>query len=411
MKKIPVGITIGLMAITAAVTFIVTSNVTLDMFNQKIKSVNEKQEFYSKLSEIDTYVRTHYISEIDESRLIEGMVSGYISGVGDPYAEYITADEYARRLSEQTGVTDGLGFGYEKEKSGYITVTEVTPGSSAEESGLQAGDVIAAVNNIDVIAYEGGYDEAVKLFSCAEGTRVRLKVRRADEDGRSDFIDYDVISQRTERMTVSGRLIEDIGYVRISSFTDKTEAQLKAKLDELISGGAKGLVFDLRSNAGGSMESFAASIDHILGAGDIVTAQYKSGNTEIVVSCTEAEKLKMPMSVIINQNTKGTAELFALALRDNAQAHTIGKSTSGMGYLTKAYTCSDGSVLILSEAVLRTSSEEDFNETGIKPEFDVTLPEDTDFSTLSNEAALLMDTQLMKALEVTVPKEDDVILP
>ncbi len=411
MKKIPVGITIGLMAITAAVTFIVTSNVTLDMFNQKIKSVNEKQEFYSKLSEIDTYVRTHYISEIDESRLIEGMVSGYISGVGDPYAEYITADEYARRLSEQTGVTDGLGFGYEKEKSGYITVTEVTPGSSAEESGLQAGDVIAAVNNIDVIAYEGGYDEAVKLFSCAEGTRVRLKVRRADEDGRSDFIDYDVISQRTERMTVSGRLIEDIGYVRISSFTDKTEAQLKAKLDELISGGAKGIVFDLRSNTGGSMESFAASIDHILGAGDIVTAQYKSGNTEIVVSCTEAEKIKMPMSVIINQNTKGTAELFALALRDNAQAHTIGKSTSGMGYLTKAYTCSDGSVLILSEAVLRTASEEDFNETGIKPEFDVTLPEDTDFSTLSNEAALLMDTQLMKALEVTVPKEEDMILP
>ena len=65
--KISLGITIGLMAITAAVTFIITSNVTLEMFNEKIKSVSEKQEFYSKLSEIDTYSRTHYISDIDES--------------------------------------------------------------------------------------------------------------------------------------------------------------------------------------------------------------------------------------------------------------------------------------------------------------------------------------------------------
>ena len=74
--KVSIGITIGLMAITAAVTFMITSNVTLDMFNNKIKSVSEKQEFYSKLSEIDTYSRTHYRGEIDESKLIEGMVQG-----------------------------------------------------------------------------------------------------------------------------------------------------------------------------------------------------------------------------------------------------------------------------------------------------------------------------------------------
>lgn len=405
MKKVSVGITIGLMAITAAVTFIITSNVTLEMFNEKIKSVNEKQEFYSKLSEIDTYVRTHYISEIDESKLIEGMVSGYISGVGDSYAEYITAEEYARRLSEESGVTDGLGFNYEKETSGYIKITEVIAGSSAEESGLLAGDIITAVNNTDVIAFAGGYDEAVSLFSCAEGTRVKLYVKRTEEDGTSNFITYDVISQRTEKITVTGRLIEDIGYIRISSFTDKTEAQLKFKLDELISAGAKGLVFDLRSNAGGSVTSLQASLDHILGAGDIVTAEYKNGSSEALVVCTEAEKIKMPMSVIVNQNTTGTAELFAFALRDNAAARTIGKSTAGKGYLQAVYTCSDGSVVMLSSAVLKTAESGDFNTVGLRPEFDVALSEDVDFSTLSDTAALLTDAQLIKALEVTVPKD------
>ena len=153
--KVSLGAAVGLMAVTAAVTFIITSNVTLDRFNQKIKSVSEKQEFYSKLSEIDTYSRTHYISEIDESKLIEGMVGGYISGIGDSYAEYLTAEQYAQELNEESGVSVGLGFNYEKENGGYIKITEVVPASSADDAGLMAGDIITAVNNTDVIAFAG----------------------------------------------------------------------------------------------------------------------------------------------------------------------------------------------------------------------------------------------------------------
>lgn len=404
MKKISLGVAIGFMAITAAITFVVTSNVTLDMFNEKIKSVNEKQEFYSKLSEIDTYIRSHYIDEIDENRLIEGMVAGYIEGIGDTYAEYITAEEYARRLAEETGVVDGLGFNYEKETSGYIRITEVTPNSSADEAGLQAGDIITAVNNTDVIAFTGGYDEAVSLFSCVEGTRVKLYVKRTQEDGSNDFISYDVISQRTEKISVTGQIINDIGYIRISAFTDKTEAQLSEKLDELISAGAGGLIFDLRGNSGGSMTNLQLCLDHILGAGTIVTAEFPNGSESAQVVCTEAEKIKMPMSVIVNRETSGTAELFAFALRDNAFAHTVGKSTAGHGYLQTVYTCSDGSVVLLSTAVLKTAESGDFNTVGLKPEFDVSLPEEADIIQLSGEDALLADSQLMKALEVTAPQ-------
>ena len=403
--KISLGITIGLMAITAAVTFIITSNVTLEMFNEKIKSVSEKQEFYSKLSEIDTYSRTHYISDIDESKLIEGMVSGYINGIGDVYAEYLTAESYAKLMEENTGVSVGLGFNYEKENGGYIRITEVIPGTSAEESGLMAGDIITAVNNTDVIAFAGGYDEAVSLFKCEEGTRVKLYVKRTMEDGGSDFITYDVTAARSEKITVTGRMIDNLAYIRISMFNDKTEAQLKTKLDELIFSGAQGIIFDLRNNTGGKVETLQECLDHILGAGDIVTAEYKNGNVEAVVVCTEAEEIKMPMSVIVNQNTAYTAELFAFALRDNAAAHTIGKTTAGKGYLQEVYTCSDGSVVKISTAVLKTKNSDNFNSIGLKPEFDVTLPPEIDINQLSEEAAILTDTQLIKAVEVTVPKE------
>jgi carboxyl-terminal processing protease len=124
-----------------------------------------------------------------------------------------------------------------------------------------------------------------------------------------------------------------------------------------------------------------------------------------MVVCTESEEIKMPMSVIVNQNTSGTSELFAFALSENCSAHTVGKTTAGKGYLQTAYTCSDGSVVMLSTAVLRTSGSGDFNGTGLKPEFDVTLSSDIDLNTISDEAALLTDAQLIKALEVTVTKD------
>lgn len=401
MKKIPLGVTVGLMAVTAAVTFVVTGNFTLERFNEKIRSTSEKQEFYSKLSEIDNYIRTHYIGDIDEAALIDGMVSGYLQGVGDPHAQILSAEEYADRQKAQTGVTEGLGFEYEKDQGGYILITNVIPGCSAEEAGLQSGDIITAVNNTDVIAFAGGYDEAVSLFKCDEGTRVKLYVRRTAEDGSSDFITYDVISMRSEISTVSGRLIEDTGYIRISSFTDCTSGQLKNVLDGLISEGAKGLIFDLRSCSEGTVTAAGECLDHILGAGDAVSAVYKNGSSEVLVTCTEAENLKMPLSVIVNRSTEGAAEIFALALADSGKAHIIGKPTAGRGYLQSPYTCSDGTVVMLSTARLVTASGREFNEVGIKPDFDVSLGEDVDFLHLSDEAALLTDAQLIKALEVT----------
>lgn len=157
----------------------------------------------------------------------------------------------------------------------------------------------------------------------------------------------------------------------------------------------------MRGCSAGTITAAGDCLDHILGAGDVVSAVSKNGSREVLVTCTEAENLKMPMSVIINRSTEGAAEIFALALADSAKAHIIGKPTAGRGYLQSPYTCSDGSVVMLSTARLVTSSERNFNEVGIKPDFDVSLGEDVDFIHLSTEAALLTDSQLIKALEVT----------
>lgn len=398
-KKISLGITIGLMALAAAVTFIITYNFSLNVFNSKVRSVSEKESIYAKLSEMDKYVRANFISDIDEDTLTNCIMSGYASGLNDRYAQYYSAEEYAQQTQKESGVTIGLGFNWDKEESGYVKITSVMANSSAERAGLVAGDVITAVNNTDVIAYENGYDEAVSLFNCDEGIKVKLHIKRLNDEGVSEFFPVEVVSEKTEIVSVTGRLIDNIAYIKISTFNEKTPEQFGNMLNRLISSGAEMAVFDVRDNLGGLTSSLQSTLDCILGDCDVVTAYYKD-SSETVIHTTEAEQIKMPMVVLVNGNTASCSELFAFALRDEANAQIVGTQTFGKGVMQKTHKLTGGAAIKITVATLQTKNSGDYNGTGIKPNFEAALPADVDLSTLSEDDQLLYDNQLVKAVEV-----------
>lgn len=398
-KKISLGIAIGLMALVAAVTFIITYNYSLDVFNSKVKSVSEKESIYAKLSEMDKYVRANYINGIDEEMLTNSIMSGYASGLNDRYAKYYSAEEYAQQTQREAGVDIGFGFRWDKEKSGYIEITEITGNSSAEKAGLKVGDVITAVNNTDVIAYENGYDEAVTLFNCDEGTKIKLHIKRINREGVSEFFAVELLSEKTEIVSVTGRLIDNIAYVKITTFHEKTPSQFNNVLNQLISDGAEMVIFDLRDNLGGLTDALQKTLDSILGDCNVVTAHYRD-TSEVVIHTTEAEQIKLPMVIIVNGNTASCSELFAFALRDEANAQIVGTSTYGKGVMQRTHKLSGGAAIKITVATLQTRNSGDYNEIGIKPNFEVSLPADVDLSNLSEEEQLEADTQLIKAIEV-----------
>lgn len=398
-KKISLGITIGLMALSAAVTFMITYNFSLNVFNSKVRSVSEREVIYAKLSEMDKYVRANFISDIDEDMLTNCIMSGYASGLNDRYAQYYSAEEYAQQTQKESGVTIGLGFSWDKEESGYVKITSVMANSSAERVGLVAGDVITAVNNTDVIAYEKGYDEAVSLFNCDEGTKVKLHIKRLNDEGVSEFFPVEVVSEKTEIISVTGRLIDNIAYIKITTFNEKTSEQFGNTLNRLISSGAEMAVFDVRDNLGGLTSSLQSTLDCILGDCDVVTAYYKN-SSETVIHTSEAEQIKMPMVVLVNGSTASCSELFAFALRDEANAQIVGTQSYGKGVMQKTHKLSGGAAIKITVATLQTKNSGDYNGTGIKPNFEVALPADVDLSTLSEEDQLLYDSQLAKAIEV-----------
>lgn len=398
-KKIPLGIAVGLMALAAAVTFIVTYNYSLNVFNSKVKSVSEKESIYAQLSEIDKYVRANFFSDIDEDMLINSLMNGYVNGLDDRFAKYYSAEEYAVQTQKESGITVGPGFSWDKEESGYIKITEVIKGSSAETAGLMAGDIITAVNNTDVIAYENGYDEAVSLFKCDEGTKIKLHIKRTNTDGISEFFTIDVVSEKMEIISVEGRLIDNTAYIKITTFNEKTPDQFRSEFKRLIGEGAETAIFDLRNNLGGLTDSLQGTLDCILGEKDVVTAYYKS-SSEVVVHTTEAEQVKMPMVVLVNGNTASCAELFAFALRDETNAQIVGSSTYGKGVMQKTHKLTGGAAVKITVATLQTKNSGDYNGIGIKPNFEVALPAEIDLSSISEERQLADDTQLIKAIEV-----------
>ncbi|MCL2055195.1 MAG: S41 family peptidase [Oscillospiraceae bacterium] len=398
-KKISLGVAVAFMALTAAATFIITFNFSLNTFNAKLKSVHEKEEAYSRLAEIDNYVRNNYISQINEEALTNSTIRGYIAGLGDPYAQYYSPDEYARLQQRDAGILVGLGFEFDREESGYIRVISVMENTSAHEEGLAPGDVITAVNNTDVIAYENGYEEAVTFLRCDEGVKVKLHVKRSDEDGGTEFFTVDLTSRTIDIITVFSEIIDDNGYIVITSFNEKTPLQLEEAIFMLTERGAKSLIFDLRDNAGGLTEALRGSLEGIVGAGDIVTAYYR--DTEKVIVATENPvKLRTPMVVIVNGNTSSSAELFAFALRDINGAQVVGVNSYGKGVMQAVHKLSTGGAVRITVATLQTEKSGDYNGIGIKPHFDVSLPSDVDLNNISREARLLFDTQLIKALEV-----------
>ncbi len=398
-KKISLGITIGLMALAAAVTFIITYNFSLEVFNSKVKSVSEKESIYTKLSEMDKYVRANFISDIDEDMLTDSIMKGYTAGLDDRYAQYYSADEYAQQTQKESGVTIGLGFNWDKEESGYIKIVSVMENSSAEKAGLVAGDVITAVNNTDVIAYENGYDEAVSLFRCDEGTKVKLHIKRLNEEGVSEFFPVEVVCEKTEIVSVTGRLIDKIAYIKITTFNEKTPEQFGNILNDLISKGAEMAIFDVRDNLGGLTESLEGTLVCFIGDCDVVNAYYKD-STEVVIHTTEADQIKMPMAVLVNGSTASCSELFAFALRDEAGAQVIGTQSFGKGVMQKTHKLTGGAAIKITVATLQTKASGDYNGTGIKPNFEVPLSADVDISAMTEDEQLRSDAQLIKAIEV-----------
>lgn len=390
-KKITLGTAITLIIIAIAITISLTMVLALRNFNEKVSSITERENMFAKFTEIDNYVRQNR-GDIDEEELMDSVAKGYLSGIDDPYALYMSAEAYSAYVAASSQTVAGVGISASMDSDGYMLVGKVYEGSTAASAGILPGDLIIKVDDINLSA--DTYADAEALLIGEAGTKVTLKVRRNGEDTEME------ITRRVLTPTnVATIAFDNHYYIRVDSFTESTPDQFSKAVEKAISAGAQYLVFDVRSVSSGLISSAATILDRLVGSGDMLYVEYNDGSKETLYTSNSRET-DIPMVVLVNEGTSGAAEFFAAGLRDFGKAKIVGTQTAGVGSMQKTYKLDDGSAIQLTIGkYYLANSETAWEGVGINPDHAVSLGYVADFSNLSTIDPSI-DTQLAKAIEV-----------
>lgn len=390
-RTISMGAGISLTLIMMAVSISITAMVMSHKFSNNVNDLERRAAMYDKLETVDSKIRQEYYGNIDQSTLMDNITEGYISGIGDPYAAYYTAEEYNAMMKQGNGKVAGIGISVEMDVSGYIRVKDVYPDSPAESSGVMKNHLIVKVDDLDVT--KENYTQAVEAIKGNAGTPLTLVVR--DED-TSEEKNIELTRRVVVPPTVFTDVFGNVGYIRISGFNATTYDQFRKAVRAMEKDGIDALIFDVRNNVGGTDEAVIKILDYILPEGDIMSATYKNGETE-VLAVSDADCIELPMAVLVNERTASAAELFAQALGDYNVAKIVGSKTFGKGSMQKTYQLQDGSAITYTIAKYNPPKSGNFEGVGVKLDYEVNLTDEQKAN--FNQLDETTDPQMLKALE------------
>lgn len=388
-KKISLGTTLSFLILSIALTFTLTFVVSMKYFNSKVNNITERENLYEKIQEIDSLIRTNYYGELDEQILLNSICSGYVNGLQDKYSYYMSAEQYNKLILSNGGSVVGIGITVEKDSSGYLSITKVYKDSPAEAAELQVGDTIVKIADIDIVNLSA--TDAANLISGDAGTKVSLVIRRSGNE-----FTQTIVRRKLTLQSVESRMIGDYGYIKILEFNAATVNQFNEALNSVRNQGAIGIIFDVRNNTGGTLSSVCDILDILLPEGSIAY-EYVDGEKKVLAS-SDANEVLLPMTCLVNENTASAAELFACALRDYDKASLVGTGTYGKGVMQTTYKLSDGSGVCITTGYFYPPKSDNFNETGLSPDYSVTLK--TDQNSYLDNLDESNDAQLIKAIEV-----------
>lgn len=380
-----------LMVVTAITTFILTTALNVAMFGFGINTV-PKPEMDSKINKVAKIIEESYYLEPDKTKFADGAVSGLVASLNDPYSVYMTKTEYDQFNTIIEGSYSGIGISVTADKDDKrILVVAPIEGTPAEKAGIKSGDKILKVDGEDVSGEQ--LDAAVAKMKGKEGTAVSIDVLKADT---GEVTTLNLIRENVQLKTVRSEVKDgNIGYVRITTFDQNTGKNFKNEIEQLKQKNIKGLILDLRGNPGGVVDAAQQVADVFLAEGQNVTyMEDRAGKREYVKASGDAYDI--PLVVLIDGGSASASEIVSGALRDYQKAKLVGLKSFGKGLVQAPFRLDDGSYLKLTIARYFTPNGEDINKIGIKPDYEVKLPE-TDQKTMLTDSN---DTQLQKALEL-----------
>lgn len=383
--------------VIAAGSFIAAVQYLNTRYAAVLSAREEDSPVQAKAAEVQEIIETYFIDDYDEDTLADGAASGMVDATGDEWSYYLSADEVAAYEESMANAYVGVGITItEDAEAGGMRVEEVVSGGPAEEAGIRMGDLLLAVEGEDVLPL--GIDGTRNLVRGEEGTHVNMHFSRNGSE-------YDVSVERRsiETPVVTGELLdENIGYIKIDNFDERSAAETIAFVKDLIGQGAEALLFDVRFNPGGYADELVKVLDYLLPEGDLFRSVDYAGREEVDTSDTSC--VVLPMAVLVNEDSYSAAEFFAAALQEYERATIVGSQTYGKGNFQTAFYLSDGSMVNLSIGKYYTPGGKSLSETGVTPDVVVDLDDEQYALLYYNALEQADDPQFQAAIDTLTQK-------
>ncbi len=308
-------------------------------------------------------IRSDYVEEPDEHEIITGAVHGMLSRL-DPHSMYLTSDAYRELRVDTEGRFGGVGIEVAL-KNGVPTVVTAIEDSPAAKAGIQSGDRIVKIDNVST--KEMSLSDTVQKMRGSRKSKIHLTILR---EGMKEFLEIplerDIIRLKSVRWE---SLPDDLGYVKISSFQENTDEDLRRALGDLgKKKSLRGLILDLRNNPGGLLDEAVDVCDEFLVDGTIVTTANRNHEIDRKTATKSGKEPAYPIVVMVNGGSASAAEIVAGALQDQKRATILGTTSFGKGTVQTIFDLEDGSALKLTVAKYFTPKGRSIQSQGIKPD-------------------------------------------
>ena len=352
----------------------------------------------AKANVISGLIDKYYYKDVSDTAKTNGIYKGLMEAMDDPYTKYMTASEYKEALEDTSGEYVGIGVSVLRDsKTNKVTVQQVFSGSSAEKAGIEKGDVLisadgAFADNLTLTEFtkkiRGKAGTSVTIVYSHNGERHTVKLKR----------------EAVENPSVYGKMLDEsagIGYIEITEFNSKTQEEFEETLSDLKKKGMKAVIYDLRTNPGGLVDSVTKILDDILPKGTTVYMMDKYGKKTTYTSDDKKQE-KLPTVVLISGNTASAAEIFSGAVRDFKYGTLIGTKTFGKGIVQQEFTLGDGSALKMTVETYYTPSGECIHKKGIEPDIELEYKYTGDTSDVTDMDSydFSKDNQVQKGISV-----------
>ncbi len=334
--------------------------------------VEASSETYRQLNlfgDVFERVRANYVREVEDADLVKYAINGMLTSL-DPHSSYMDAKDFADMQVQTRGEFGGLGLEVSME-DGFVKVVSPIDDTPAARAGIKAGDYITHIDGTQVRGLP--LNEAVEKMRGPIGTTVKITVVRPGEDKPKDYaLERALIKVESVRYRVEG----DVGYIRITSFTEKTEAGIDAamrSIEKQLGPNLKGWVLDLRNNPGGLLDQSIAVTDAFLDKGEIVSTRGRDPRDIQRYSARGGDEADgKPVVVLINGGSASASEIVAGALQDQGRATVIGTLSFGKGSVQTIIPLGSGEgALRLTTAKYYTPSGRSIQAHGIEPDWEI----------------------------------------